>query len=240
MLWCSRICPLGFLLGFARRLRQQALLLIKGKAPERDFVLESRRDLIKGVCLGLPLTVASEGILASELVDSGAPVLPPGAGNAVNFHAACTRCYACVAACPSKVLTVGLPDSLNVPAWFAPHLKPGKVACSETCNRCSQVCSPGAIKFTPLPEKRKLQIGLAQVDRKTCVAWSEGQVCMACDEYCPYHAIDSDTSADGVSRPVVNPDKCRGCGYCMISCPVAKPGPAISVKGVLNQRTLKG
>ncbi len=239
MLWCSHICPLGYGLGLAQRLRIYGMKHRGREGAERELVSEVRRDLLKGACASLPLAVVSEGLLANTFEESGVPVLPPGASNAVNFHASCTRCYACLAACPSKVLTVKMPKDMNMAAWFAPQLSPDKSACWEDCNRCSQVCAPGAIRPVSKEEKKNTQIGLAKINRSKCLAWSKGQSCMVCDEYCPYHAIESDVDANGIPRPVVSKSKCRGCGFCQMSCPVAEPGPAIKVAGVLNQRLLK-
>lgn len=240
MLWCSGVCPLGYALGLAQRIGVYVTKLRVRKGADREMVSEVRRDLVKGVCAGLPLAIVSEGLLVTSYESNGTPVLPPGASNAVSFHAACTRCYACVQACPSKVITVKMPANTDISSWFAPQVSPDKSACWEDCNRCSQVCAPGAIKHLPMELKRNTQIGVAKINRSKCIAWAKGDACMVCDEYCPYHAIAIDTSPEGVSRPVVKKDECRGCGFCQMACPVSAPvGPAIKVAGVLNQRLLK-
>jgi polyferredoxin/Pyruvate/2-oxoacid:ferredoxin oxidoreductase delta subunit len=239
MLWCSNVCPLGYGLGLAQRARYFLAKLGAERKLDNDTVVEVRRDLLKGACVGIPLAVASEGLMVSAFESNEVPVLPPGAGNAVDFHASCTRCYACLAACPSKVLSVEMPKSLDIPAWFAPQLLPRKSSCWEDCNRCSQVCAPGAIKPISVEEKKNLQIGVARVDQAHCIAWAKGETCMVCDEYCPYKAIASEPNPDGVPRPVILKDKCRGCGFCEMSCPARNPGPAIKVAGVLTQKRLQ-
>ena len=241
MLWCSNVCPLGYALGLTQRLRVLAAkFAFKKEKPSTETVSEMRRDVLRGVCIGIPLAVISETAMGACFNAKGAkpPVLPPGALPLEKFHEACTRCYACVAACPSKVLSVEMPKDANLPAWFAPQLHASKSACWEDCNRCSQVCSPGAIRLVSKEEKRMLQIGVAKIDHSKCVAWAKGQQCMACDEYCPYKAIDSDMAQDGTPRPVIIESKCRGCGFCEMSCPVASPGPAIVIEGVQTQRKL--
>ncbi|MGE5840720.1 MAG: 4Fe-4S binding protein, partial [Deltaproteobacteria bacterium] len=42
-----------------------------------------------------------------------------------------------------------------------------------------------------------------------------------CDEICPYNAIASQFAAGhSITVPVIDEDKCNGCGYCECKCPV--------------------
>ncbi|MBP7276266.1 MAG: 4Fe-4S dicluster domain-containing protein, partial [Kiritimatiellae bacterium] len=123
-------------------------------------------------------------------------------------------------------------------SWFQPEMQPDFGACEEFCNDCARVCPTGAIRNLGVEEKRQLQIGVAKVTRDDCLAWTEGEHCMVCQEFCPYGAIDTRTSRAGIPRPVVNEKKCRGCGFCQNACPAIRNGKAILVHGVDAQRII--
>jgi len=234
MAWCVSVCPLGYALSLPGRLGA-----LRGASQRDESVSELRRDFLKGVCAGVPLSLAASyvpGALAGAAGSRSLPVLPPGAVELKKFHASCTRCYACVNACPAKVIVVELPKNADIESWFAPRLNADKSSCWEHCNRCSSVCAPGAIRPISLEAKSHLQIGVASVERSRCLAWSKGQHCMVCQEFCPYNAIKIDEDANGIPRPVILKDACRGCGFCQMSCPVRPP--AVKVEGVERQRTL--
>ena len=113
---------------------------------------------------------------------------------------------------------------------LAPKIDYAKAHCFEYCNECTKVCPTGAIERLALEAKRNRAIGLAEIDRKKCIAWEYGQYCMVCHEFCPYLAIDS-VERNGVECPTVKPDMCRGCGACQVNCP-ALPDKAIVVQGI--------
>lgn len=111
--------------------------------------------------------------------------------------------------------------------------------CDEFCTMCTGTCPTGAIKKLGEDEKHSRQIGVAQVHRDACLAWTDKEHCMVCQEYCPYLAIGEDVSPDGIPRPVVDPEICRGCGFCQNQCPAIRDGVAIVVSGVEEQRHAK-
>ena len=86
-----------------------------------------------------------------------------------------------------------------------------------------------------LREKRQRKTGTAEVIRTACLSWTDEEDCIVCQEYCPYFAIDLDESEEGLPRPVVNADICRGCGVCEHVCPAVRAGKAIIVHGVREQ-----
>ena len=237
MLWCSHFCPLGYLL-------ERAFLLSRLNAA-RATVNQTRRDLLIGAAIGLPLAWWSRSGLTQWMGVAGGrptaalPVLPPGAGAQDRFAALCTRCYACVHVCPTKVLRPSRPQpGAPVATWFTPALNTDAATCDEFCTRCSHACPAGAIQ--PLTEavKHQTQIGVAEVIRSACLAWADGQHCMVCQEFCPYRAITIDHDAKGLPRPVVQPEICRGCGACQNQCPAIRAGKAILVRGIPAQRRL--
>jgi MinD superfamily P-loop ATPase len=65
-------------------------------------------------------------------------------------------------------------------------------------------------------EKRLLQMGVAHIDKTRCIAWDTGKICLVCNEKCSYHAVVGDEK----KRPIVQEEKCTGCGICENKCPV--------------------
>ena len=198
--WCTHLCPLGY--GFDLLNRKA------GKAALR----RDRRQFIAGLGIG-----GAAGLLhrhAQKSPNSGKSVLPPGARE--NFADTCTRCYACISACPVAIIKVKKGGPLNELA--IPELVFEEYGCEEACNCCSEACPTGAIRSISHNEKWKTQIGIARVKKGKCLAWADKQYCMVCDEYCPYNAIETHWLGD-IACPVVNEELCRGCGACEGACP---------------------
>jgi formate hydrogenlyase subunit 6/NADH:ubiquinone oxidoreductase subunit I len=224
--WCSHFCPLGHMVDLIHKTDVRYSERFRGE----------RREIMTALLFSIPLAMF---VKKNPLVkDEGHPLLPPGAGNKNTFSSLCTRCYACVNVCPTKILAVGFPDNADVGRWFVPEMNAYRGTCQESCNNCTQVCPTGAIKKLSFEEKHNTQLGVAQVTKSKCIAWKDGEYCMVCDEFCPYKAIDIDSSESGLARPVVNPEICRGCGICQNACPVRKNGAAIVVHGVKEQKRI--
>lgn len=232
MVWCTQICPLGYLfdLVYAVRTRKQATLS------------RVRRELLVGACVGAPLGLAARHVLGKETSREDSclvPVLPPGADGVNGFASLCTRCYACVHTCPTRVLTVAFKPERPLAQLFHPELDTSRSHCDAECNQCSQVCPAGAIIPLTVAEKQRRQIGVAEVHRWACFAWARAEECMICQSVCPYGAISSEPNVAGLDRPVVDASKCRGCGACESECPADDRGKAIKVSGVKEQRWLE-
>jgi ferredoxin-type protein NapG len=79
------------------------------------------------------------------------------------------------------------------------------------CNKCVEVCPTNALQPFDCKEVR---IGLASLQKDICIAWDAGG-CTVCITACPYQAI----LLDGQGHPMVDPEKCNGCGICEKVCP---------------------
>ncbi len=226
LVWCFHFCPLGYLFDLCH---------VRASRPvwKQDRL---RRDFIAGLLIGAPLALTAKEWAPIKGDESlSPPILPPGAGDPGRFASLCTRCYACVEACPTRVIKVRSPLQRILGHFFHPDLDTNRSYCEEFCTQCSEVCPSGAIRPVTEDEKRKLQIGCAKVRRKACLAWEDGEHCMVCQEYCPYAAIMDDMAPDGLPRPVVDPELCRGCGACQAECPAIRLGKAIIVTGLEQQ-----
>ncbi len=143
---------------------------------------------------------------------------PPGALPEEEFLATCVRCGQCVKACPTACLG---PSWLETGAvgLMTPLAVMRRGACDPNCLACGNVCPTGAIRRLDAQEKPWAKIGNAVLIPETCVAWEQDRACLVCDEHCPFGAIEwIDEGAE--RRPVVNENRCNGCGQCEEACPV--------------------
>jgi len=218
--WCTHLCPLGYCFD-----------LVNVKNTKKVFNRD-RRQFIAGLGIGIPAALILPRLGKSPAKPS---ILPPGATEA--FADTCTRCYACVSACPAKIIRVKAGGNLN--ELFMPELFFDKGVCNEFCIRCTEVCPTGAIRKLTEKTKRSTQIGTARVQKGKCLAWADNEYCMVCDEFCPYQAIETQMKGD-IACPIVIPEKCRGCGGCEHNCPAVRKGKAIFVRPVHPQQIIKG
>ena len=158
------------------------------------------------------------------------PVVPPGAWSARHFAQHCTGCQLCVSACPNNVLR----PSADLQKLMQPEMSYERGYCRPECMRCSDVCPAGAIRPITVGEKSSTRIGHAVWIRKNCIPLTDGVECGNCARHCPSGAIlmvPSDSEdANSVRIPVVNAERCIGCGACENLCP-ARPFSAIYVEG---------
>lgn len=158
------------------------------------------------------------------------PIYPPGALSARNFTQHCTACQLCVSVCPNQVLR----PSDNLLTLMQPEISYERGYCRPECTKCSEVCPAGAIHLTSLAEKSAIQIGHAVWIKENCVPLTDGMECGNCARHCPTGAIQMVASdpekTDSPKIPVVNVEKCIGCGACENLCP-SRPFSAIYVTG---------
>lgn len=106
--------------------------------------------------------------------------------------------------------------------------------CRPECTKCAEVCPAGAIRPITRAEKSSVQVGHAVWVRKNCVPLTDGKECGNCARHCPTKAIEmvpSDMNdSTSLKIPVINTEKCIGCGACENLCP-ARPFSAIYIEG---------
>lgn len=200
---------------------------------------------------GMGLVLVSSAVKAQEKkVDGGlavildkkvpartTPLVPPGAKGIRNMRTHCTGCQLCVSVCPNQVLR----PSTKLETLMQPEMSYERGYCRPECTKCSEVCPAGAILQLTPADKSATQIGHAVWVEKNCVPLRDKVECGNCARHCPTGAItmvpsDAD-DADSLKIPVVNVERCIGCGACENLCP-ARPFSAIYVEGHEQHRTI--
>ncbi len=210
------------------------------KDPERRKVLQSCAMVLASAVTAQSEKLVDGGlaiIADKELASRHTPIVPPGARSLKNLTSRCTGCQLCVSACPNGVLR----PSSALSTLMQPECSYERGFCRPECTRCADVCPAGAISPLSPEEKASTQIGHAVWVREGCVALKDGVKCGACARHCPVGAITmvklDETSPFSAEIPVVNEERCIGCGACEHFCP-ARPHSAIYVEGHDVHRTL--
>ena len=216
----------------------------EGKSQEADI---SRRNMlaVAGALLATSAVKAQsakmDGGLAfiedKKIPKRQTPIVPAGAKSIRNFTKRCTGCQLCVSVCSNQVLR----PSTSLSTFMQPEVSYERGYCRPECTKCSEVCPAGAIEAITREDKSSTQIGHAVWVEKNCVVLTDGVKCGNCACWCPAGAItmiDKDPDAlDPVQTPMINIERCIGCGACENLCPV-RPFSAIYVEGHSMHRTV--
>ena len=169
-------------------------------------------------------------IIDKQVPHRATPIVPPGALSAANFAQHCTACQLCVSVCPNEVLR----PSTDLMKLMQPEMSYERGYCRPECTKCADVCPAGAIHPITTADKSATQIGHAVWIRKNCIPLTDGQECGNCARHCPTGAItmvpSEPSRPDSRRIPVVDTERCIGCGACENLCP-ARPFSAIYVEG---------
>lgn len=133
-------------------------------------------------------------------------VRPPYGSNESLFQSECVECEgkSCVASCDERIIFI-LSDG-------TPTLDFSKSGCTF-CEACASVCEPNVLSLENLHTSEKLNATF-RISTQECVAY-HGVICFSCKEPC----IDDAILFNGMFNPVIDIDKCTGCGFCVGRCP---------------------
>jgi len=158
-------------------------------------------------------------------------IRPPFAINEIEFILACTRCNACIEACPHQTifpLAARLGASVvNTPALDL--LNKGCHLCDDW--PCVNACEVNALILPETESSTDITppvIALASVDTATCLPFS-GPECGACVPLCPIEGALKLVR----EKPVIDSDKCVGCSLCREAC-ILEP-KAITISSIASQ-----
>jgi ferredoxin-type protein NapF len=156
----------------------------------------SRRDFF--TTLRKPLQQSKE--------DSPLVVRPPYSLNESLFQNECVTCEEkpCVASCDEQIIVIQ-DDGI-------PMLNFAKSGCTF-CEDCASVCELNVLSLDNVHTSEKLNATFV-ISTEGCVAHN-GVICFSCKEPC----IDDAILFNGMFNPVIDMDKCTGCGFCLGRCP---------------------
>ena len=122
------------------------------------------------------------------------------------FLSRCTRCNACIDACPEHIVVRG--------SGGFPEVDFTRGGCTF-CGRCADACAPRALdRAAGEPWALKATIAASCLARNRVV-------CRSCAERCEARAIRFVPALGGAADPVVDLERCTGCGACVAVCPVS-------------------
>ena len=140
----------------------------------------------------------------------------PWVRDELEFVDGCTRCGDCISACSENIIIKG-------DGGF-PELSFIRGECIF-CTDCVQSCNEDLfISLDDNPWSLKAQV------TDDCLSY-KNVVCVICKEQCETLAISFIPRAGSVSPPVLDLEKCTGCGACVKPC----PGQAIKLSYQFNE-----
>ncbi len=133
-------------------------------------------------------------------------VRPPYGKSEASFATICVACEStpCVGACEEGIILIR--------ADHTPMLNFTQRGCTF-CEACAKAC-PTEVLSLDYPYYREKINAKFVIIPQACVAHN-GVICFACKEPC----IDDAILFNGMFNPVIDPDRCTACGYCMARCP---------------------
>ncbi|MCU7812586.1 MAG: ferredoxin-type protein NapF [Candidatus Thiodiazotropha sp. (ex Notomyrtea botanica)] len=145
--------------------------------------------------------------LRGDLRGSRQSIRPPWAKFEADFTDNCERCDACIEVCPTQILSRG---SGGFPIVDFSH-----GACTF-CGKCVDACKHHAFD---VPQDFDVPAWELEVSiTEECLS-VRGIVCRSCGDACESAAIRFRLETGGRSIPLIENERCNGCGECLALCP---------------------
>lgn len=120
-----------------------------------------------------------------------------------DFTDHCTRCHACIDACPESILFKG-------DGGF-PEIRFDQDGCTF-CGECASVCDEPVFDLT------RPAFPWRAVVQKHCLTHA-GIHCQSCQDACDVNAIRFPLKPGQTPKPELDTELCNGCGACLAVCP---------------------
>lgn len=226
-------------------------------------MMPERRKFIAGLIKGVGASALGGFVWAGFLEGKKAypsVLRPPGAIEDKKFPAKCVKCGLCAEACPFRAIIIAKPGDerpVGTP-YFEMRSNPCRM-CRDI--PCAYACPTGALDTTSVsrpdetgkmnPDINMAKIGLAVIDRETCIAYW-GIQCDACYRACPLidnaltveRTVNDRTGKHAILAPVVHSEHCTGCGMCERACVAKKASvfvlPRNMAMGESSDRYVRG
>jgi len=129
-------------------------------------------------------------------------IFPPYYEKKENFLK-CIECKTkdCLVACDEKIIHI---------EEEKPIIKFGINGCTF-CDECAAACKKNVLNIKYKKEKLNCEM---IINPSKCIAWNQ-TICFSCQEACEEYAI----IYKGMFNPVIDLEKCTGCGFCVGVCP---------------------
>ena len=154
---------------------------------------------------------------------------PPHAKPELEFLLSCTRCDACIEACPHDVI-FKLSARHGVEVAGTPALDLLKRGCHLCADwPCVAACEPNALELAEDAPRSAPKLAVVMIDTDVCLPYL-GPECGACADSCPSPGA---LEWRGGVKPHINPDLCTGCALCREAC-ITEP-KAVTVAAVQSE-----
>ncbi len=137
-------------------------------------------------------------------------VRPPYGESESAFRSKCAQCEtkACATSCDEQIIVIE--------AGGTPILNFTRSGCTF-CEECAKACEErgsGSLSLENTHTAQRINARFV-ISTEGCMA-HHGVICFSCKEPC----IDNAILFNGLFNPVIDTDRCTGCGFCLSRCPV--------------------
>lgn len=133
-------------------------------------------------------------------------VRPPYGKDETTFQNLCIGCddKGCASVCEEQIIVIR--------ADGTPMLNFFQKGCTF-CDACALACKPGVLSLSNSHTSDTINARFI-ITPEACIAHN-GVICFSCKEPC----IDDAILFNGMFNPVIDSERCTGCGYCFGRCP---------------------
>lgn len=157
----------------------------------------------------MSVSVSRQQFLRGDWRGRRAAIRPPWLRAEAHFLENCTRCDACIEACPEHIIQRG--------HGGFPHIDFSRGECTF-CAACTAHCPEQLFHDTAHTSSQAPWNIVAEITEE-CLTY-KGVVCRSCAEQCEQRAIGFRPVLGGVFQPELDVSLCTGCGACFEPCPV--------------------